>query len=88
MVSCSSILPCGVNERQFNGANIYTDSNVTNIHFRVKTAHWHHVGLMKCHIYLNDQHVDHAGVCDVLVFVKHLPHFVSALASRDVQLKQ
>lgn len=37
--------------------------------------------------YLNDQHVDHAGVSDVLVFVEHLPHFVSSLAHCDVQLE-
>lgn len=37
--------------------------------------------------YLDDQHVNHAGVSDMLVFVEHLPHFVSALSCRDVQLK-
>lgn len=38
--------------------------------------------------YLNDQHVDHARVRDVLVFVEHLLHFVSSLTCCDVQLKQ
>jgi len=38
--------------------------------------------------YLYDQHVDHTGVVDVLVLVKHLPHFVSSLTCCDVQLKQ
>lgn len=37
--------------------------------------------------YLNDQHVNHAGVSDMLVFVEHLPHFVSSLARCDIQLK-
>jgi len=36
--------------------------------------------------YLDDQHVDHTGVRDVLVFVEHLPHFLSSLARPDVQL--
>lgn len=39
-------------------------------------------------VYLNDEHVDHSNVSDVLVLVKHLPHFVCSLAVGDVQLKQ
>lgn len=37
--------------------------------------------------YLDDQHVNHAWVSDVLVFIKHLPDFVSPLTGSDVQLK-
>lgn len=37
--------------------------------------------------YLNDKHVNYTGVSDVLIFIKHLPHFVSSLARCDVQLK-
>lgn len=44
-------------------------------------------GLLQLHLTLNDKHVNHTGVIDVLVPVKHLPHFVCSLASCDVQLK-
>lgn len=39
-------------------------------------------------VYLNDEHVDHSNVSDVLVLVEQLPHFVCSLACGDVQLEQ
>lgn len=48
---------------------------------------WLVLGSLKFFFYLNDQHVDHTGISDVLVFVEHLPHFVSSLAHCDVQLE-
>lgn len=38
-------------------------------------------------LYLDDQHVNHARVGNMLVLVEHLPHFGSALSRRDVQLE-
>ena len=44
-------------------------------------------GLLEFHLALDDQQVDSTRVCDMLVPVEHLPHFVSSLAWSDVQLE-
>lgn len=45
-----------------------------------------HTSAKNC-FYLNDQHVNHTWVSDVLVLVEHLPHFVSSLTCCDIQLE-
>lgn len=42
---------------------------------------------MKGCFYLNDQHVNHTWVGDMLVLVEHLPHFVPSLTRCDIQLE-
>lgn len=37
--------------------------------------------------YLNDQKINHSGVCDVGILHKHFSDFIPSLFHRDVQLE-